>query len=383
MPLVLALLLAYCAQLNFRRAPDARFWWKLTVITTEFGHLLVLLPLGLAAWAWRVETGQVLAVTLLLCAVALVGFLRPAWLAARLGRSLPARQTAAFRFAGGTPAPFSVARLYFRRRPPRAHVRTAVFASHAGDDLALDFYPAAGPSPAPCLVVIHGGGWDSGDRSQLADWNHRWAARGYAVAAISYRLAPRWTWPAPQEDVLAALAWLRTHAEELGLDPERFVLLGRSAGGQIATAVGYGRPARGIAGVIALYAPHDMPFAWSISSENDTLNSVLLMRQYLGGPPDTPERESMYDDASGHRKVRPGLPPTLLLHGQPDTLVWYRHSRRLEAELARAGVPHLLVELPWATHGFDYNPDGPGGQLADYAIERFLQAVAPRAATEV
>jgi dipeptidyl aminopeptidase/acylaminoacyl peptidase len=131
-----------------------------------------------------------------------------------------------------------------------------------------------------------------------------------------------------------------------------------------------------VAGIVAFYAPHDMPFAWSISSEEDTLNSLQLMHRYFGGPPHDPELQARYLSASGHQKVRPGIPPTLLLHGQPDTLVWYRHSRRLEAELARAGVPHLLVELPWATHGFDYNLDGPGGQLADYAIERFLHRVA-------
>ncbi|MFI5338117.1 MAG: alpha/beta hydrolase, partial [Opitutales bacterium] len=244
-----------------------------------------------------------------------------------------------------------------------------------GQDLALDFYAAAGDTRAPCLLVIHGGGWDSGDRTQLAEWNHRWAARGYAVAALSYRLAPRWTWPAPQEDVRAALAWLKAHAGELRLDPARFVLVGRSAGGQIATAVGYGTEDPAVRGVVAFYAVHDLPFAWSISGEDDTLNSVLLLRQYLGGPPDTPERQERYRSGSGQLQVRPGLPPTLLLQGKPDTLVWYRHSRRLAAELARAGVPHLLLELPWATHGFDYNLDGPGGQLADHAIERFLRGV--------
>ena len=380
MLLVLALLSAFCAQLNFRRAPDERFWWQLTVITTEFGHFVVAVPLGVAAGAWGTETGQVFWLTLALCTVAVLGFLRPAFLAWRLGRKLPARLTVAFAASAVTLKPFSWWRLFFH--PLRRHdaVRTEVFASHGGQDLALDFYAASGRRPAPCLVVIHGGGWDSGDRAQLAEWNHRWAARGYAVASVSYRLAPCWNWPAPQQDVLAALAWLQAREVELGLDPAGYVLVGRSAGGQIATAVGYGTEARGIAGVIAFYAPHDMPFAWSISSEEDTLNSVQLMRNYLGGPPDTPERQALYLAASGHQKVRPGVPPTLLLHGFPDTLVWYRHSRRLEAELARAAVPHLLLELPWATHGFDYNPDGPGGQLADYAIESFLRSLAARPA---
>ncbi|MDQ5980904.1 MAG: hypothetical protein QG602_3882, partial [Verrucomicrobiota bacterium] len=65
-------------------------------------------------------------------------------------------------------------------------------------------------------------------------------------------------------------------------------------------------------------------------------------------------------------------PPTLLVHGYPDRLVWYRHSRRLAARLTELGVPGTHVELPWATHAFDYNPDGPGGQVADAAITEFL-----------
>jgi acetyl esterase/lipase len=377
MLLFLALVSAFLAQLNYRRAPEPRPWWILTLLTTEFGHLLALLPLGVALLAWQQEAGQVRVTILVLCGVALAGLLRPSVSAWWFARGLPARQTAAFRFFGGTPAPFSLFRLYFHFPPPRAAVRTEVFATHDGQALALDFYApqAANPGPVPCLVVIHGGGWDSGDRAQLAEWNHRWAARGYAVAAVSYRLAPRWTWPAPQEDLLAALVWLRAHADGLGIDPERLVLVGRSAGGQIATAVGYGGMAPGVTGVVAFYAPHDMPFAWSISSAEDCLNSERLMHQYFGGPPDSEDMQARYVAASGHLKVGARTPPTLLLHGQPDTLVWYRHSRRLEATLERAGVPHLLVELPWATHGFDYNLHGPGGQLADYAIERFLRAV--------
>ena len=80
--------------------------------------------------------------------------------------------------------------------------------------------------------------------------------------------------------------------------------------------------------------------------------------------------------ASGQLLARPDSPPTLLVHGYPDTLVWYRHSRRLKARLAEIGVPVTHLECPWATHAFDFNPDGPGGQLADAAITEFLQRVA-------
>jgi acetyl esterase/lipase len=200
-------------------------------------------------------------------------------------------------------------------------------------------------------------------------------AQGYAVAAISYRLAPQCIWPAQGEDVRAALAWLKANAQQLGIDANRLVLLGRSAGGQLATAVGYGARDPAIRGVIALYAPHDMPFAWSVSREDDALNSIKLMKQYFGGPPDTPAQLARYESASGQLLARADSPPTLLIHGVPDTLAWYRHSERLAARLSALKVPHTHRQLPWATHGFDFNPHGPGGQLADYHIARFLAEV--------
>lgn len=362
--LLLAAASALVSLLNFGRAPDWVWAWKTAIVTGEYGHWLALWPLGLAGLAALVANGPGRPATLALCAVSVVALLRPAVSAWWIGRGL------------GEGA-FAFGRLYAGTKPPAASVRTEVFARPEGQDLRLDFYRPgaakdASQEPRPCLVVIHGGGWDGGDRSQLAGWNARWVAQGYAVAAVSYRLAPQSIWPAQGEDVRAAIRWLKANAARLEIDPARLVLLGRSAGGQLATAVGYGARDPAIRGVIALYAPHDMPFAWSVSREDDSLNSVKLMRQYFGGPPDTPGRLALYESASGQLLAAKDSPPTLLIHGVPDTLAWYRHSGRLAARLAELGVPHTHLQLPWATHGFDFNPDGPGGQLADFAITRFL-----------
>ena len=378
MPLV-ALFFAFVASFTWRHAPLRGGWWKAAIAVGEYSHWFVWLPLGLAALAWQLLAGWVCVLTLGLCLAAVASLLRPLVLAKRLARSLPAGLAGAFGAAAvARRKPFSLRRLFWHPGPAPADVRTETFATHDGVELQLDFYGAKGSGDggaAPCLVVIHGGGWDGGDRSQLAAWNHRWAARGYAVASISYRLAPRFRWPAPREDVAAALAWLKAQAGRLGLDPRRLVLVGRSAGGQIATAVGYGARDPAIVGVVSLYAPQDMQWAWSVSREDDALNSVNLMRQYLGGPPDTAERRALYDSASAQLLAGPGAPPTLLLHGRPDTLVWYRHSERFARRLREVGTPHFHLELPWATHGFDFNLDGPSGQLADHAIDGFLHAV--------
>ena len=359
--LALALVAALAALLNFVRAPDSKAAWMIALAAGEFGHWLVLFPAGLAVLAWFVAAGGWRGATLGLCALSAAGLLRPAFSASR-------------REPG-----FSWLRLYWHAPVPKVPVQTEVYARPAGEELKLDLYlPPFSALGRPGLVVIHGGGWDSGDNQQLSEWNQRWAARGWLVAAINYRLAPGHPWPAPREDALAAITWLKANAGKLGLDPHRLVVLGRSAGGQIATAVAYGAHDPDIRGVIALYSPHDMPFAWSVSREDDALNSIKLMRQYLGGPPDTPERRALYHSASGQLLAEKTSPPALLLHGHPDTLVWYRHSRRLAARLRERGVPVTHRELPWATHAFDYNPDGPGGQVADAAITEFLAGVIPK-----
>lgn len=371
--------------LTVLRAPPWIWAWKLAILMGEYGHWLVLLPLGLAGAAGFGTEGLWRIVSLALCTGAVTCLLRPVFIARRIAGKLPSELGAAFGPEALAGPAFGRCRLYYGRETPPAEVTTEVFAQPEGQELKLDFYrplrPPAERLPTlgsgfrpPCVVVIHGGGWDGGDRLQLPEWNRRLTARGYAVAAISYRLAPKWQWPAQGDDVLAAIAWLKDHADRLGIDPTRLVLFGRSAGGQLATAVGYGARDPAIRGAIALYAPHDMPFVWSISREDDVLNSLNLMRQYLGGPPDA-GRRARYDSASAQTLARADSPPTLLVHGVPDTLSWHRHSERLAARLQELGVPHYYLRLPWATHAYDFNPDGPGGQLTDYALDWFLAAV--------
>ncbi len=248
-------------------------------------------------------------------------------------------------------------------------VRTLRVAPH----LPLDFYPAAGRRQAPCVVLVHGGGWDSGDRGQVPQLNHWLARQGYAVAAISYRLAPAAKWPAQREDLAAAVAFLKAKAEELDIDPTRLVLAGRSAGGQIAQTYGYTADDPAIRGVVGLYAPADLVFGYVNTHENDMLKSPALMRQYLGGTPDS--ARAAYESASAYYHVGKQTPPTLLLHGTNDALVWYQHSVRLDARLAENKVPHVFVQLPWASHAFEYNLRGPGGQLTTFALAGFLAAV--------
>jgi len=363
--------------LTLVRAPD---WaeWRLAVLAGEYGYALAALPFFVAILAASIRgmhPGVTLA-TLLICALAIGLFLRPLIEAARIAQHLPAQLASSFGRVPLTREPFAVSALVGSGVPP-VPIVTREFAP----GLALDYYrPAAAAGPVPCVIVVHGGGWDSGDRMQLASFNHWLASLGYAVAAISYRLAPAQTWPAPRDDALAAIAYLKANAATLSLDPKRLVLLGRSAGGQIAEVVAYTARDPALRGLVALYSPSDLNFGYANAWEDDALKSPTLMRQYLGGPPAT--AQAAYDSASALNHVAADAPPTLQLHGRLDGLVWHRHSERLEGRLNELKVKNVFVSLPWATHAFEVNRHGPGGQLTTYAIEWFLAAVTRPAPAE-
>jgi len=97
------------------------------------------------------------------------------------------------------------------------------------------------------------------------------------------------------------------------------------------------------------------------------------MENYLGGP--YSEIPQKYKSASPIEYVTVDSPPTLIIHGRNDVLVAYEHSRRLAAKLENNRVPHYLLTLPWATHGFDYTLQGPGGQLSTFTIAMFLRKI--------
>lgn len=381
--LLLALALGALGLLTVFQAP-AWTKWQLAVLAGEYGHWLALAALLVAGVA-RVtrgapgQHGLLVGGTILAGIAAAVLLLKPAFQAWRVGAGLPAEFAAQFPSSRGGEldrVPFSLGQLLGSNPEP-----VAPLAREVAPGLPFDFYPAVAHEtangqagrPAPCVIVIHGGGWDSGDRTQLPHFHHWLARQGYAVAAISYRLAPQFPWPAQREDVRTALAYLKAHATELGFDPTRLVLLGRSAGGQIAETFGYAVHDPAVRGMIALYAPSDLVFAYENAEEDDMLHSPELMRKFLDGPPE--QVRANYESASALRFVTRDSPPTLLLHGANDALVWHRHSVRLAAKLKENGVPHVFVSLPWATHAFEFNLHGPGGQLTTYAIERFLAAV--------
>jgi acetyl esterase/lipase len=175
------------------------------------------------------------------------------------------------------------------------------------------------------------------------------------------------------EDVADAIAWLRAHADSLAIDPDRLILLGRSAGGQIALNAAYTLKDPGIKGAIGFYAPADMVFGYGLPTSPLILDSRKLMRQYLGGGYDSIPQA--YVASSPVEHLGPGCPPTLLLHGRPDVLVSFQHTVHMRDKMRALGLRCFVVDLPWGAHGYDFIFRGPGSQIGLYFIERFLAEV--------
>ena len=353
--------------------------WKPAVAATEWGHWLAVASAAAAA-TQTVLAG--LGGSAAAAAVAAALFVSPIVRASRLAGVLPRSVGRAFppasgeqeRYGGGRRlVPFSVPRL-LRAPVGRVARDTLVYCRRGTLDLTLDLYRADPRRPGRqrrVVILVHGGSWNSGDSSQLAGVDRYLASRGHVVAALNYRLAPEHRFPAPVDDIHAAMDFLASRAEGFGFDPDAMVLAGRSSGGHLALSAAYDRRRpRRVGGVVALYAPTDLLWSWDHPAPPRMMDSNRAIRDFLGGSPH--EVPGAFEAASPVLQAAPDLPPTLLIHGGQDELVSPIQSRRLSDALAGAGARRLHVELPWGHHGMEANVSGPSGQISLYLIERFL-----------
>ena len=234
-----------------------------------------------------------------------------------------------------------------------------VFGTGGGRDLKADvFVPPGEVQDAPAVLLVHGGGWRGGDRSQLRGYGILLGRRGYVCVAPEYRLVQESPWPAQIHDVKAALRWTRANATSLGVDPDKIAIEGNSAGAHLALFAA-GTPNRpefegegGNAGVptdvaaaIGVYAP---TLFWHGQSERGGVPIVALDDE--GGA-------ALADAASPLRYVTDQYPPTLLIHGTKDTTVPPLASVLMYEELVAAKVSvelHMYADQP---HAFDAAPE--------------------------
>ena len=205
---------------------------------------------------------------------------------------------------------------------------------------ALDSLGRPRTTPAPVVIFVHGGSWESGDKRGYAWVGEALAQLGFVAVLPNYRLMPGTRFPAFVDDVARAVAHARARVIEWGGDTTRVVLMGHSAGAHLAALVAYdarylatqGTTPAILSGFVGLSGPYDFVF------------DTKLLRRTFAGPP---ERE--YDALPVHF-VTPRSLRTLLVMGEDDRTVNPRNTRRLAAALRTAGVPVEEVWVP-GTHG--------------------------------
>ena len=294
--------------------------------------------------------------------------------------------------------------------------------------------PPVGVTPSGvAFIYLHGSSWYLGDKGILTRPLFRvLTGEGHVVMDVAYRMCPETDITGMIGDALRAVAWMKEHADAYGVDPGRIVLAGSSAGGHISILAAYtadradmippelaGRDLS-VSGVVTISAPLDMramlrhdPFiidsahprpgtAYDPLTDVDRLSPpppgasrrerqrwqaaqsrriMGLLRDLVGGGPD--DAAERFDLASAGTHVRRGLPPTLIIQGEYDTLVPVEPARALAQQLREAGVPVDYVELPQTDHGFDLAlPQiSPPAQVSIQAILRFLAARSVQAAS--
>lgn len=226
--------------------------------------------------------------------------------------------------------------------------------SRVGDfAVLLDIYVPKAAGKYPAILLIHGGGWRARQVEADKPLAERVAQRGYVVAQVAYRLSTDAKFPAALHDCKAALRFLRAHAEEYHLDPERIGVAGGSAGGQLSGLMGMtggvkelegtgGEPEQSTAIKACIVMAATMDFVESNRMQN---NEAVI--QYLGT---FAENKALYAQASPITHVKQGCPPTLFLEGEHDTVKVGRPE--MQVKLRALGVPTEVITLKGAPHPF-------------------------------
>jgi acetyl esterase/lipase len=227
-----------------------------------------------------------------------------------------------------------------------------------GRDLLLDiFSPDQGKSRRTAVLQFHGGGWRGGSRKSLAPHAELLRAEGFTAIPTEYRLTGESPWPAQIHDVKAAIRWVRAHAGDLGIEPDRIVLEGFSAGAHLSLlAAGTSGRAEfegdgGSAGVDTTVAAVAVFYPPTLFHVGETRERGSLAATALLGDDAAPGDAKA---ASPLTHVSSAFPPTFFLHGGADKVVPTSASIVMYDALRSAGVETDLHIFSGQTHGFDH-----------------------------
>lgn len=218
--------------------------------------------------------------------------------------------------------------------------------------------PKAGDAPFPCVLCIHGGGFRAGKRESYDAQIIRLAEKGYVAVTASYRLAPKYPFPAAIHDTKAAVRWLRANAKKYNIDPERIGVTGGSAGGHLAQFLGVTSDVKEFEGdggnakessavkcVVNVYGPSDFT-----KSYGKSVDAAEVLPLFLGG--NLEKARALHIKASPLYWVTPNATPTLCIHGTEDKYVAHEQAVWIVDKLKAANVEAELLTLEGAGHGF-------------------------------
>jgi acetyl esterase/lipase len=241
--------------------------------------------------------------------------------------------------------------------------RNIRYAPDAGRRHLLDVYRPRGPvSGAPVLLQIHGGGWVVGDKRQQArPLMFHLASHGWICVAPNYRLSPRATFPDHIIDVKRALAWVREHVASFGGDPGFVAVTGGSAGGHLAALAaltpgdpeyqpGFESADTSVQACVPFYGIYEFSDRFGGRGADGTggfLERVVFKRRVASDP-------DAFARASPLRRVNPGAPPFMVVHGTHDSLAPLDGARAFAAQLRSvSNAPVVELELGGAQHAFE------------------------------
>ncbi|MEO7814227.1 MAG: alpha/beta hydrolase [Sphingomicrobium sp.] len=257
--------------------------------------------------------------------------------------------------------------------PPPAGTRELAYG--ADPKQRLDLLVPANARPAPLILFVHGGGWSIGDkRSGAGVKAAHFTAQGWAFASTNYRLVPTATVEQQAADIASAIAFARAHAAEQGLDPDRIVIMGHSAGAHLAALVGTdprylkaaGVPMRSVRGVVLL----------------DGAGYAIADQMARPGNPVS----AMYDAAFGPTKTRQNALSPTLHAAAPNVAYWLilpidrrddskAQSEALAAALRPAGATTVVIPVPGESHATLNKGLGEEGDFATAKVDQFLATI--------
>ena len=235
--------------------------------------------------------------------------------------------------------------------------------------------PKNAKGPLPCVVCIHGGGFRAGKRDGYDGLIQNLARNGFAAVTVSYRLAPKYQFPAAVHDTKAAVRWVRANAAKYGIDPDRIGVTGGSAGGHLAQFLGVTQGVAEFEGdggnpnvsshvkcVVNVYGPSDFT-----KSYGKSVDAAEVLPLFLGGNLQT--ALPAHIRSSPLNWVTPNAAPTLCIHGTEDKYVAHEQAVWMIDRLKASGVEAQLLTLQGAGHGFK----GKDAESADQALVAYFK----------